>query len=57
MENKEIMVSVPLEQYRKGIMALARIEAFAAYINCEKYSIDREMSALMLDFLLQEKNE
>lgn len=57
MENKDIMVSVPLDQYQNGIAAMARIEAFSAYLSHEKYTIDRDMAALMLGFQLQGTDE
>ena len=47
-------ITIPLEEYKKLVEAQVRFEAFAEYVNSEKYSIEREVCAGFLGFRLSE---
>lgn len=48
--NENIMISIPVEEYKKLIALSVRVEVFADYVNGEKYSIDREDCGTYLGF-------
>lgn len=52
MEDRIIMVSVPLSSYEDGVRALARIEALKAFVIKEEYSISRGDIASIVGFEL-----
>nr|WP_288828477.1 hypothetical protein [uncultured Clostridium sp.] len=55
MEDKTILVHVPLTSFEDGICAMARIEALKALTIRSEYSISREDIACILGFKLPEK--
>lgn len=57
MEDRIIMVSVPLSSYEDGVRAMARIEALKALTIKEKYSISPKDIAAVLGFELPNKEE
>lgn len=55
MEDRTIMVSVPLANYEGGVCAMARIEALKAFTINSDYSVSREDIASILGFELPQK--
>jgi len=55
MEEKIIMVYVPLNEYGKGQAAMARLDALKAFTVKSDYSISQEDIASILGFELPEK--
>ncbi len=55
MEDKTILVHVPLINFKDGVCAMARIEALKDYTIKSEYSISRENIACILGFKLPEK--
>lgn len=56
-ETNEVMVSVPLNMFAELIDARGRIEAFAAFVNLQKYSIEKCDCAAILGFELLKKDD
>lgn len=52
MEDRIIMVSVPLSSYEDGVRAMARMEALKAFVIKEEYSISRDDIASIVGFEL-----
>jgi hypothetical protein len=52
---EKILISVPLENYEDGIVALARIEVMKAYAIKSSFGIQKEDIAAILGFELPEK--
>lgn len=50
-------ITIPRDEYKNLIRMEMRLEAFANYVNSEKYSIGREMCAKMLGFELEKKED
>lgn len=56
MSNKE-MVYTPENQNEEALMLMGRVNAFAAIVRNDKYSIPREVAAAILGFDLDEDEE
>ena len=50
-------VTISMEEYKKLLEAQVRIKIFSAFVNNEKYSIDREKCAEFLGFELEEAED
>jgi hypothetical protein len=54
---EKILISIPLENYEDGVVAMARIESLKSFTIKSSYSITREDIASILGFELPEKED
>ena len=57
MAKRNIDTYTPENNTEEALMLMGRVNAFAAYVRSEKYSVSREVCADMLGFELEEEEE
>lgn len=50
-------ITIPVEEYKKLLEISVRVDVFAAYVNEERYSIDRQSCGKYLGFEVEEKED